>query len=79
MALGLDFLRVVSFPGLRSNLGKIFTPTAFRLIAQGCVATLGEVVPNPDYAEGVTTILGGEDNMLQNYVGLWLRHFSPWL
>ena len=44
MVLGLDFLRVdvtLPSPGLRSTSGKISTPTAFRLIAQGCEATLG--------------------------------------
>ena len=46
-----------------------FTPTAFRLIAQGCEATLGKETPQPNYAEGVAPILGGEDIMLQNYVG----------
>ena len=35
-----------------------FTPTAFRLIAQGCEATLGKEMPNPNYTKGVAPILG---------------------
>jgi hypothetical protein len=34
----------------------MLTPTAFRLIAQGCVATLGKVTPSPNYAEGVAQL-----------------------
>ena len=61
MALGLDSLRVVTFLRVGQQPGNISTPTAFRLIAQGCAATLGKVTPNPNYAEGVAPILGADN------------------
>ena len=67
MVLALDFVGLLS--RLCSNPREILTPTAFRLIAQGCVATLGKETPDPYYTEGVAPILVGEDKRLQNYVG----------
>ena len=39
-------------------------------MTQGCAATLGKQTPDPINAEGVAPILGGEDNTIQNRVGL---------
>jgi hypothetical protein len=57
----------------------ISTPTVFRLIAQGCVATLGIESPSPNYAEGVAPIPRTKPKGDGITFGIIVAAFLSWL